>query len=223
MLLVARNISKIYKNGPAPVPVLTGADFQMQAGELVGVYGASGSGKSTLLHILGGLDSANQGFVQFEGQELRKLTEIQLAHLRNKRIGFVFQFYYLLPEFSALENVLLPGMIGGLRKGEAKERAHQALQELGMEHRAGHMPHELSGGEQQRVALARAVVMKPKLILADEPTGNLDRETGEKVFNYLLQLNREHKMGMIIVSHNAELLKQLPRNLLLRDGKLHEM
>ena len=187
MLLVARDISKIYKNGPAPVPVLTGADFQMQAGELVGVYGASGSGKSTLLHILGGLDSANQGFVQFEGQELRKLTEIQLAHLRNKRIGFVFQFYYLLPEFSALENVLLPGMIGGLRKG------------------------------------ARAVVMKPKLILADEPTGNLDRETGEKVFNYLLQLNREHKMGMIIVSHNAELLKQLPRNLLLRDGKLHEM
>ncbi|MFH1874815.1 MAG: ABC transporter ATP-binding protein [Pseudomonadota bacterium] len=222
MLLTAKNIVKYYKEGSASVQVLKGADFQMPAGELVGIFGASGSGKSTLLHILGGLDYANQGEVHFEGQNLEKMPEPQLAEFRNKKIGFVFQFYYLLPEFSALENVMLPCLIANQNHKQAREKAALALKKVDMDHRLQNRPSELSGGEQQRVALARALVMDPKLILADEPTGNLDRETGQKVLDYLLRLNQEKGMSMIIVSHNADLLKQVPRTVLLQDGKLHD-
>ncbi len=222
MLLTAQNIVKHYKEGPAPVQVLTGTDFQMNPGELVGIFGASGSGKSTLLHILGGLDYADQGDVHFEGQNLENMSEASLANFRNKSIGFVFQFYYLLPEFSALENVMLPCLIANHSYNSAQEKAGQALKEFDMDHRFKHRPNELSGGEKQRVALARALVMNPKLILADEPTGNLDRETGQKVLDYLLRLNKEKGMSMIIVSHNAELLKQVPRTMMLQDGKLHD-
>jgi len=223
MLLTAQNLKKRYDGGATAVDVLTGVDFQMGQGELIGIYGASGSGKSTLLHILGGLDQATDGEVEFEGQKLKSMCESDLARFRNQSIGFVFQFYHLLPEFSALENVMIPCLIGGMRKKEAKQKALKAIEEVSLTHRAHHRPREMSGGEQQRVALARAAVMQPKLILADEPTGNLDRQTGEHVFDYLLELNRSDGIAMLIVSHNHELLDQLPRKLLLRDGKLHDL
>jgi lipoprotein-releasing system ATP-binding protein len=223
MLLEAHNLQKRYDGGATAVDVLTGVDFQMGEGELIGIYGASGSGKSTLLHILGGLDQPTDGVVEFEGKHLKKMSESELAHFRNQSIGFVFQFYHLLPEFSALENVMIPCLIGGMRKKEATRKALKAIEEVALTHRASHRPSEMSGGEQQRVALARAAVMQPKLILADEPTGNLDRQTGERVFDYLLELNRSDGIAMLIVSHNQELLNQLPRKLLLRDGKLHDL
>lgn len=223
MLLTAQGLKKTYDGGASAVDVLTGVDFAMETGELTGVYGASGSGKSTLLHLLGGLDRPTGGKVSFEGQPLETMSEAELARFRNRSIGFVFQFYHLLPEFSALENVMIPCLIGGMKKREAKKRAADALEEVALSHRANHRPGEMSGGEQQRVALARAAVMQPKLILADEPTGNLDRQTGERVFDYLLKLNSEDKIGMIIVSHNQELLSALPRRLLLRDGRLNDI
>ena len=195
----------------------------MEEGSPHGIYGASGSGKSTLLHILGGLDRPTGGKVYFEGQNLSEMNEDEITRFRNESIGFVFQFYYLLPEFTALENVMIPCLIAGIPRKEAKERAKDALNEVALSPRAHHKPSELSGGEQQRVALARAAVMHPKIILADEPTGNLDRQTGEQIFDYLLRLNRDDKISMIIVSHNQELLRQLPHTLLLRDGKLHEI
>lgn len=223
MLLKAKNLYKHYDGGAREVKVLTDLNFEMEEGSLVGIYGASGSGKSTLLHILGGLDRPNQGHVIFDGQKMDEMSDDQIANFRNESIGFVFQFYYLLPEFNALENVMMPGLISGLSRKDSLKKAEAALNEVGLTHRINHLPSELSGGEQQRVALARAAVMQPKLILADEPTGNLDRQTGEKVFEYLLELNRKDKISMIVVSHNQELLRQLPRILLLRDGKLHDL
>jgi lipoprotein-releasing system ATP-binding protein len=223
MLLKTQNLKKIYNGGPSAVDVLSGVDFQMEEGELVGIYGASGSGKSTLLHILGGLDRPTSGAVYFNGKKLDCMSETDIADFRNRAIGFVFQFYYLLPEFTAMENVMMPCLIAGISKKEAAFKACKALEEVALSHRLNHMPAQLSGGEQQRVALARAAVIPPKLILADEPTGNLDRQTGEKVFEYLLHLNRDEKISMIVVSHNQELLAQLPRKLLLKDGKLHDL
>ena len=223
MLIKTKNLFKDYDGGTTKVSVLNGLDFEMEEGSLVGIYGASGSGKSTLLHILGGLDLPSQGQVIFQGQKLSQMNDEQIATFRNESIGFVFQFYYLLPEFNAVENVMMPCLIGGLSRKDSLERAKSALEEVGLTHRANHRPSELSGGEQQRVALARAAVMQPKLILADEPTGNLDRQTGEKVFEYLLELNRRDNISMIVVSHNQELLRQLPLTLLLEDGKLHDL
>jgi len=169
------------------------------------------------------LDLPTSGEVYFNGINLDCMNENDIADFRNKSIGFVFQFYYLLPEFSVLENVMLPCLISGLNKKEAAKRAQAALAEVSLLHRLNHMPAQLSGGEQQRVAIARAAVIPPKLILADEPTGNLDRHTGEKIFEYLLRLNRDDKISMIIVSHNLELLAHLPKKYLLKDGKLNEM
>jgi len=223
MLLKTQNLKKTYNGGPSAVDVLTGVDFEMEEGELVGIYGASGSGKSTLLHILGGLDRPTSGAVYFFGHKLDRMSEPDTADFRNRSVGFVFQFYYLLPEFTALENVMMPCLIAGMSRKEASKKAQKALEEVALSHRINHMPAQLSGGEQQRVALARAAVIPPRLILADEPTGNLDRQTGEKVFEYLLHLNRDDKISMIVVSHNQELLAQLPRKLLLKDGKLHDI
>lgn len=223
MLISARDLKKTYNGQAAVVDVLKGVNFDMEAGQLVGIYGASGSGKSTLLHILGGLDRSSTGDVSFEGKRLNEMNETELAGFRNRSIGFVFQFYHLLPEFTALENAMLPCLIAGVKRKQARDMALAALKEVGLDHRSQHRPGELSGGEQQRVALARSAVMGPKLILADEPTGNLDRETGEKVFDYLLKLNRDDKISMLIVSHNQELLDMLPIKYLLRDGQLHGM
>lgn len=223
MLLSARNISKHYDTGPARVNVLSSLNFDLESSALAGIYGASGSGKSTLLHVLGTIDRPDSGTVSFSGRRYDDLSEDGRACLRNKSIGFVFQFYYLLPEFSALENVMIPCMISGMSKKMAMEDAKLSLEEVSLFHRANHRPGELSGGEQQRIALARAIVMRPKILLADEPTGNLDRENGEMIFDYLLKLNMNDKIAMVIVSHNQQLLDKLPKKFLLQDGKLNEI
>lgn len=222
-LINATDISKIYTDTMQPVAVLSGLDFALMPGELVGVFGESGSGKSTLLHILGGIDSATRGKVVFEGKDFGNLSGEELARIRNRRIGFVFQFYHLLREFTALENIMLPALISGEGKGLARDRAFSALEAVGLSHRKDHRPPMLSGGEQQRIAVARAAVMSPALILADEPTGNLDHETGEKVFEHLLHLNDSSGVAMVIVTHNRDLLKRLPRAFELSHGRLHEI
>lgn len=211
---------KSYDRGAKEVRVLSGADFSCGAGEFVGIFGASGAGKSTFLHILGGLDAPDSGSVRFNGSDIYAMGGRRLASYRNREIGFVFQFYHLLPEFSALENVMLPCLIAGTGRKKAEELASKALSLVGMDGRMVHRPGELSGGEQQRVALARAMVMEPKFILADEPTGNLDETTGMMVFSYLEKLNRETGTGIIMVTHNPELLKKIPRRLELKSGRL---
>jgi lipoprotein-releasing system ATP-binding protein len=219
-LLEAQDIHKRYDSGAQAVEVLRGVNISIDEGALVGVYGASGAGKSTLLHVLGGLDQPTEGSIAFMGQELSGMREGELARVRNVNLGFVFQFYHLLGEFTAVENVMIPCMIAGDRKGKAKRRSLEALERVGLAHRSLHRPAELSGGEQQRVAIARAAVMQPRLILADEPTGNLDRETGERVWDYLLKLNRDSGIGMIVVSHNHELLGDVSKLYELKDGKI---
>lgn len=206
-----------------PVRVLDGLDFEIAAGELVGVFGASGAGKSTLLHILGGIDLPTSGSVLADGAELGAMAADELARFRNRSVGFVFQFYHLLAEFSAIENVMLPALISGIERREAEDRARQALDSMGLLARGLHRPAMLSGGEQQRVAIARAAVLKPPVILADEPTGNLDHETGDQIFKYLMDLNRVHGMAMVMVTHNRDMLKMLPRSYELEDGKLKEI
>lgn len=222
-LIEANGVFKSYDGASQPVDVLRGIDFAMEERELIGVYGTSGAGKSTLLHVLGGLDKPNEGEVSLMGRGLTGMDDAELAKTRNESVGFVFQFYHLLGEFSALENVMLPCLIAGKRRTEARNLAWQALEHMGLAHRAAHRPAELSGGEQQRVAIARAAVMRPKVIFADEPTGNLDRATGERVWEYLLQLNSDSGMGMIVVSHNNDLLGQIETLFELKDGKLNSI
>lgn len=220
-LIEAKNISKTYTDMARPVEVLRDLNFDVEAGQAVGIFGASGTGKSTLLHILGGLDEPTRGSVFSEGADIGRLDDEGLAHFRNCRIGFVFQFYHLLGEFTALENAMLPPLIAGKSKGEARRMAQEALEAMGLGQRLNHRPAALSGGEQQRVALARASVMKPKAILADEPTGNLDRATGEIVWQYLLNLNRQQDIALVIVTHNRDLLSNIPIVYELKDGRLH--
>jgi lipoprotein-releasing system ATP-binding protein len=219
-LLEARGIAKVYKDSEIPVEVLKGIDISLNEGEVVGVLGASGSGKSTLLHILGGLDKPSAGNVMFDGMDISKLSSDELARFRNKSVGFVFQFYHLLPEFTALENAMLPGLIAGRSRSDAKKDAVEALEEMGLSDRLDHRPALLSGGEQQRVALARAAVLRPPMILADEPTGNLDRENGDKVWHYLMNLNRDHGVAMMVVTHNSDLSSEIPKNYMLDGGEL---
>ena len=221
VLLEARSISKVYADSVVPVEVLRGLDLDLKVGEVAGIFGASGSGKSTLLHILGGLDTPTEGNVVFEGVDIRSLSPDELAGHRNQKVGFVFQFYHLLSEFTALENVMLPALIAGTPRRQARELASQALKEMGLIDRRDHRPGILSGGEQQRVALARAAVLKPPLVLADEPTGNLDRKSGERVWKYLLNLNQRHGVALIVVTHNRDLMLELPNTYELRDGRLH--
>jgi lipoprotein-releasing system ATP-binding protein len=221
VLLQARNIAKIYTDSAVPVEVLRGLDLDLKAGEVAGIFGASGSGKSTLLHILGGLDAPTEGDVVFEGVDIRSLGSDELAGFRNRKVGFVFQFYHLLSEFTAVENVMLPALIAGMPRRQAHELACQALEEMGLIDRENHRPAILSGGEQQRVALARAAVLKPPVILADEPTGNLDQKSGERVWQYLLNLNQRHGVAIIVVTHNRDLMLELLNTYELRDKKLH--
>lgn len=219
-MLNAKNISKTYGKGHTALTVLDDLSFECKAGEVVGIYGSSGSGKSTLLHIIGGLDRPSGGQVMIEGEELYSYSEKRLAGFRNKTIGFVFQFYHLLPEFSALENAMMPCLIAGLSKDEAKKRAVAALERTGLGGRQTHRPSELSGGEQQRVAISRAIVMRPRLLLADEPTGNLDKKTGADVMKVLIDLNRKDGMGIVMVTHDHSLISDMDRKLELKDGKL---
>lgn len=222
MILEALNISKAYMDMAEPVWVLKDLDFKLDAGELVGVFGASGSGKSTFLHILGGLDQPSSGQILSDGKNLAGLRESELAEFRNRKVGFVFQFYHLLSEFSAVENVMLPALIAGKTKKEARELAGAVLSVVGLSDRMEHRPALLSGGEQQRTAIARACVMNPEVILADEPTGNLDFETGNQIIGHLLSLGREGT-AMVIVTHNRELLARLPKAYELKNGKLENI
>lgn len=192
------------------------------SGEMLAIEGASGAGKSTLLHILGALDRPTAGEICFQGEDLLGRSEKDLAEIRNRYVGFVFQFHHLLPEFTALENTILPGLIQGMKSEEALQGGEKILVQLGLGDRLLHKPGELSGGEQQRVAVARALMMKPQAILADEPTGNLDSRTGEEVHNLLVQINREQGITIVVVTHNPALAVRMNRRVLLVDGKLHD-
>jgi lipoprotein-releasing system ATP-binding protein len=219
----ARGVVKAYADGARRVEVLRGVDLEVEPGELVAVVGPSGSGKSTLLHLLGALDRPDAGSIEIAGQDLRELAGARLAAFRNRTLGFVFQFHELLPDFTALENVTLPGRIAGRRPAEVAARAAALLAEVGLEERADHFPGQLSGGERQRVALCRALLMEPPLLLADEPTGNLDPASGEQVFTLLLDLQRRHRTTGLVVTHNPEIAGRCGRIMALEGGLLRSV
>ncbi|MGV7227444.1 MAG: ABC transporter ATP-binding protein [Nitrospirales bacterium] len=221
-LVQVENLQRSFKMGHQTVHVLNGITMTIQRGEMVAIIGASGAGKSTLLHILGTLDRPTKGEVLFEGKNMFKASETALASFRNRRIGFVFQFHHLLPEFTALENTYLPALIQKIPKQTAIDTATALLSEVGLSHRLHHKPGELSGGEQQRVAVARALIRRPDLVLADEPTGNLDTQTGDELFGLLRKLNETHGTAFIIVTHNEKLSHQTDRLIHLQDGQILE-
>ncbi len=220
-ILHIANIHKSYRTGRKDLlHVLKGIDLSVSEGEIVAVVGPSGVGKSTLLHIIGILDRADKGVVEIDGVNVSSYDEATLAQIRNKTAGFIFQAHHLLPEFTALENVMMPGLIGGRSRQDLEPAAMQLLQEVGLQDRAGHRPNELSGGEQQRVAVARALINRPRLLLADEPSGNLDVHTAESLHALLWNLSREHHQTLIIVTHNHELAKRADRIVELYDGRI---
>ncbi|HIF5499981.1 TPA: lipoprotein-releasing ABC transporter ATP-binding protein LolD [Pasteurella multocida] len=221
-LLHCQHITKYYQEGSQQTQVLKDVSFSMQAGELVAIVGSSGSGKSTLLHLLGGLDQPTSGEVFIQNQSLQKINANQLAQLRNQYLGFVYQFHHLMADFSALENVMMPMLIGKQNKLEAQDRAEKMLTAVGLSHRISHRPSALSGGERQRVAIARSLVNHPALVLADEPTGNLDRKTTESIFDLIKQLNQEQNIAFLLVTHDLALAEKLSRRLVMQDGVLRE-
>jgi lipoprotein-releasing system ATP-binding protein len=221
VLLSARGLAKAFSHGGRDIHVLRGLDLDLGRGERVAILGKSGVGKSTLLHVLGTLDRPDAGTVRVEGEDVFALPERRLAAFRNGHMGFVFQFHHLLPEFSALENVMIPAIIAGLSRREAESRSRALLDDVGLASRAAHRPAELSGGEQQRVALARALVMRPRLILADEPTGNLDDATSEEVHNLFAELNQRFGVAFLVATHNRKLAARMDRVLRLEDGVVH--
>ena len=218
--LQCNDIRKTYREGLLDTEVLKGVSFEIEKGELVSIIGTSGSGKSTLLHILGALDDASAGSVSFLGQDLSSLSSNKQAKLRNQHLGFVYQFHHLLSDFSALENVAMPLLIGGEKPAKAKQEAQLLLDKVVLSHRVDHRPSELSGGERQRVAIARALVNKPALVLADEPTGNLDHNTALSIYDLMRELNREYDTAFLVVTHDGELAGKMDRQLHMQDGLL---
>lgn len=217
-LVSVQNVTKAFEHEGRSLEVLRGIDLEVDAGEMATIVGPSGAGKSTLLHLIGTLDLPNEGQILYEGRDVTQLGSSDLAEFRNQSIGFVFQFHHLLPEFTALENVMMPGLIQGRRRYE--DRALELLDEVGLSDRLSHRPGELSGGEQQRVALARALLMKPKLILADEPTGNLDSQTSESVQRLFFDLNQRHGITFLIVTHSRDFAAMMPRQVSMKDGRI---
>ncbi|MDC9597846.1 lipoprotein-releasing ABC transporter ATP-binding protein LolD [Xenorhabdus anantnagensis] len=220
-LLLCHHLCKKYQEGKVSTEVLKNVTFSMQQREIMAIVGSSGSGKSTLLHLLGGLDSPTTGEVFFKGQSLNQMSSSARAELRNREIGFIYQFHHLLPDFTALENVAMPLLIGG-QKRHAQQKALDMLAAVGLENRAHHRPSELSGGERQRVAIARALVNEPSLVLADEPTGNLDQRNADSVFQLLQELNRQQGTAFLVVTHDLKLARQLARQVEMRDGYLQD-
>ena len=217
-LVSVQNVTKTFQHEGRSLEVLKGIDLDIGSGEMVTIVGPSGAGKSTLLHLIGTLDLPTEGRILYAGEDVTRLGSSDLAEFRNRSIGFVFQFHHLLPEFTALENVMMPGLIQGRRRFE--ERAKQLLDEVGLSERLTHRPGELSGGEQQRVALARALLMEPKLVLADEPTGNLDSQTSASVHSLFFDLNRRHGITFLIVTHSRDFADMMPRRVSMKDGRI---
>lgn len=220
-MLEARNLHKIYNHGPERLHVLKGIELKIQKGRFIAILGPSGSGKTTLIHLLGGLDYPTQGKVILDGKEIYALSDQELADLRNRRIGFVFQFYHLLSEFNVLENVLLPGLIKR-KKGDIGQDAERLLELVGLKNRIRHFPNQLSGGEQQRLAIARALINQPDLLFCDEPTGNLDSTTGQEIIGLVKQLNQMRQMTVILVTHNQEIAGLADKLFYLKDGLLEQ-
>jgi len=221
--LSIEHLRKHFRTEAGELEVLKGITLEVKKGEFIAITGASGAGKSTLLHILGTIDRPTSGTVLYENTDVFSFDDNALSSFRNKHIGFIFQFHHLLPEFTAFENILLPGFISGTGRKELSERASSLMKDLGIYERRDHRPGELSGGEQQRVAVARALILDPSLILADEPTGNLDTATGEELFSILRNLNREKRLTIAMVTHNEVLAKQCDRILHIKDGSLSEL
>jgi lipoprotein-releasing system ATP-binding protein len=221
-LVVAANVQKSFRHMGRTLDVLRGVDLEICDGEVLGIVGASGAGKSTLLHCIGTLDVPTKGSIRLAGEEITTLPGSRLAELRNRTIGFVFQFHHLLPEFNAVENVMMPGLVQSRPKRDLEPRARALLEEVGLDERMLHRPGELSGGEQQRVALARALMLEPKLLLADEPTGNLDSTTSAQIHDLFFAINKQRGTTIVVVTHNPALAASMPRVVTLRDGRVEK-
>jgi len=221
-LYILNEVSKTVEGPSEQIQILKSVNLQMQEGESIAILGSSGSGKSTLLHILAGLDTVTSGEIFMLGKNIAQYTAIERAHLRNKDMGFVFQFHHLLSEFSTLENVAMQAIVGGMKRKEALDKARAMLESVGLSHREKNLVSTLSGGERQRVAIARAILLSPKVLLADEPTGNLDADTGELIVEKLIELNRTQGMAFVMVTHNNEIASRMGRVFELRSGALHE-
>ena len=222
-MIILTNLSKTFVKDGNKIEVLRNLNLEIKKGDSLAVVGVSGAGKSTLIHILGTLDHPTSGTLLIGGNNVFEWGEKKMASFRNRTIGFIFQFNNLLPEFTALENAMMPALISGLARNQAADKALQLLREVGLEHRVKHKPGELSGGEQQRVAIARALVMEPEILLADEPTGNLDTETGKKIEDILIHLNKEKKITLVVVTHNNLLADRMSKRIGLRDGEIYDI